>query len=143
MVAHELGHSIHYNLKQAVDELDFNTAKMKTKLSKELENVIKIAKQEIKEKGGAGVFEYNFKLKNSKLPKDNPLKFREKVGDVLDTLGDLTKGKYGNGHTKSYYKESYGMEFFAHLSEGNDVFKNNLPKTYKAGNEYFKKLLND
>lgn len=61
----------------------------------------------------------------------------EQVGVLADTLGGLTKGQYGWGHAKSYYKKlNFGkMEVFAHV-----ITLAKLPNDYANYNETFSEL---
>lgn len=143
ILAHELGHAIHYNKNQIIktakgwdysDEFKEVIKEFKNEYASTFDNIIKRT-------------DFDTKLIRQYFDKKEPLKNRLNAGGVYDCIGDLTKGKHGGGHAKKYYKDLPGMELFAHLSEnyfvGNEVFRTTFPLTYKKGLEYFKKLLKD
>lgn len=77
-----------------------------------------------------------FKKYGEKFPSLTAKDVSEMNGSYRDTIGALTKGKNGWGHSKSYYKykNNSQMEWFAHASEnywvGNPIFQNEWPELY-------------
>ena len=138
IIAHEMGHGIHFNK---------NIVSYGNLMSDEFRELYNFAKKEFKSISGKKPGEYLYKIENDYIINRNKTNSddAEKWGAFVDTLGDLTKGRYGEGHTKKYYKQMEGMELFAHLSEnyfvGNKYFKKYLPETYKKGIQFFDKIL--
>tara|TARA_R110000796_G_scaffold73842_1_gene165856 strand:- start:1666 stop:4503 length:2838 start_codon:yes stop_codon:yes gene_type:complete len=151
IVAHEVGHSIDNNL-GIVKRGNISKGYLKT---------VDLIRAEVESLGGfrklndAIYLDYRKyqRLFNEALKTGTPAeileydtKFRN-IMTIWDTLGDLTVGRYGGGHSRGYYASHKLVEVFAHLSEnyfvGNDYFKKTLPKSYKAGIKYFDKLLKD
>lgn len=140
VIAHEMAHGIHFQK---------NIVNYGKHMSDDFKELYDFAKNEFKEISGGKYGEYLYKIENEYLIDRDRTNSddAEKWGSLLDTFGDITKGRYGSGHTKAYYKDLPGMELFAHLSEnyfvGNKYFKKYLPETYKKGIEYFDKILNN
>ena len=63
---------------------------------------------------------------------------KSKVSRYCDTIGGVTKGKFGWGHTKSYYAAANhgAMEAFAHtfsaIADGDAVFQTAFPELVDA-----------
>jgi SPP1 gp7 family putative phage head morphogenesis protein len=143
ILAHEYGHAIH---NQRTWHFGTNIGVRET--NKKIEKVFNKWKKQFKKP------EYYNKLnreelqkKFSKLFKEQEDLFWEYEESIQDVIGALTNGKYGFGHSKTYYKRARNggaiSEFLAHGFEnrfvGNPLFKEVYPELYKELNE----LLND
>jgi hypothetical protein len=102
VLPHEIGHAIHSAkgiIEKGVVSEDFanHFAKLKTKISGKEKEINELIYSKIKEN------------RNN----ENNL---EQLYVIYDILGSLTKGRYGGGHTKSYYNRPTGgqVEIFAH-----------------------------
>jgi len=139
IVAHEVGHAIH-NQRNWVSL--FNTDPIFDKVFKKWEK--KLGKGMRGEKRREAIKGAHDKIAFKNLDKLKD-KFKtdfsqhsENSGKVADTIGALTRGSIGWGHSKSYYKMhgGYGakVEFFAHAMEnkyvGNPYFKELFPEMY-------------
>lgn len=74
--------------------------------------------------------------------------FTELLTATLDTLGAITNGRFGQGHTKIYYRKGGGfggaVEIFAHtmennLGDGNPILKKKMPEAHELMRQYFVK----
>ena len=149
IVAHELGHAIEKNL-DPIKKVFINN-KETTELRGGFKKLFEGAQKELKDLGPQNVInnarnEATRMIKTAKTQEEKQ-NIHNQYNYFLDTLGDLTTGKYGGGHSPKYYKENKGVEFFAHTSEnyyvGNYFREKYLPKTYESGINYFKNLINE
>lgn len=68
---------------------------------------------------------------------------RTEIGSFADTLGGLTKGKWGWGHKKSYYAKfnMWAMEVYANafeaISQGDKIYQQWFPEVTKAVRQSF------
>lgn len=126
---HEMGHKAHFNQ-------DIITH---TKIAPEFSSIIGKCKLAIK--GNEANIEKSLRVKLFAGNEDQ----KNQAAVIFDILGALTKGKYGGGHSKKYYKTTNmaAMEVFAHGNS--NYFKSNpmfddIPEIKKVLEDYFNNL---
>lgn len=135
ILAHESGHAIHYNK---------NIIKLGGNIREDFENHFKDLRNTIKGKE-ADIHREIMKTITSTRNDD----LIEQAYVMFDILGSLTKGRFGGGHNKSYYKipSAPEAEIFAHsvslLKVPNEFEKltPELESVVKKMREYIKSLL--
>ena len=146
--AHEIGHAIDKNLgiiKNGIPSPEFATV-AKT-LSKEI-NKKGLKSFDLKLKKDADNYQNLFYKAKAIKDTKNINKYGElldQVSAVRDSLGDISRGNFGAGHSKAYYNKYRLQELFAHSSEnyfcGNAYFEKELPLTFLESKNFFKNLL--
>ncbi|MEM7372808.1 MAG: phage minor head protein [Bacteroidota bacterium] len=143
IIYHELGHAAHIQRKlvdfaDSTDELDAAFAKCK--------DLIKGKEKQINDALTALNQAISFKAHDWEYKGMNKYDWHEEIGAAWDTLQALTKGKYGFGHSKKYYKRKNfdKFEWFAHASEnafrGNTVFQEVMPEVYNEMVKYIRSV---
>ncbi len=136
VVAHEIGHAIHYKnnlIKREVYGIS------KAVIDKRISDVkLRMNRGILKDK--VSIHNKLLELRREAFNK-NDYSAADQIVELADILGSLTGGQYGWGHTKSYYKlETVSeMELFAN---GVSLLKNNNPYLEKVPQE-FRSAIND
>ncbi|MDA3873231.1 MAG: hypothetical protein PF795_04660, partial [Kiritimatiellae bacterium] len=126
---HEVGHGVHYNKGILTD--DFVADSFKAAADQDLA-LLKSSGVYTKLLGHPMATQGRELIDHVGLNLDDP-ELSEKMGGIFDTVGGLTKGKIGMGHTKKYYREKNNglMEAFANAFEAvlsnDDLYKKQFP----------------
>lgn len=130
VIYHEFGHAAHFQR----DLISFRKVDGRIKEAFEASQALIRGKEQ-------RLWDRIKKMTDTLRTKDSTFTFRgynrydilEMLGATSDTLAALTDGKYGAGHSRSYWrKNTQYMEFFAHACEntygGNMIFKVIFPE---------------
>lgn len=131
LLSHELGHHIHE------DTNTINAFYIHPEFEAAMKKDLKAFK--LLDKETPGIFgEFSCTSWVLQLYDNDWVKFKSEISRFCDTLGGLTKGKWGWGHEKSYYKEynhgameAYG-NCFAAIVQGDTVFQKHFPHLVEA-----------
>lgn len=136
VLAHELGHVMHIHKKIISPRGILHDSKIK----KIIQDGVKELSSYIQENGEEKFdSDYCFFYLENKY-RDIKLNTKD-INIVTDVIGSLSKGTFGGGHDKSYYKEKGVNEIFTHFNANfftqNKPLEAVLPKMSQQFNEYF------
>lgn len=164
VILHELGHSVHYQLRQ-IDMINVSdlAQKFKTDLKKSFEKkwpVVRYgtAPYELSKRASFWVNSYgaemDFVKTSAKLLREKGVEnsaIIEMISDMFDVVGGLTNGNLGGGHDKTYYKRNNGgiKEVFANtfsMINSTDpnarlLWKEFWPEAIEICEKYFDEIL--
>ena len=154
IIAHEFGHAIHNQQNWIKQTLGGHNSTI------EIDEVFFKWKKNFGFKQRGATKEKSVAALRSKISGNERQRLKEKYklndkdhdehwGALMDTVGSLTNGEFGWGHTKAYYKvkRGYGakVEFFAHASEntfaGNPYIKEQFPELFEDSKKMIKSLI--